>query len=129
MLLEQLPSVNIMAYSLETVIAEKMHAIVDLADQSSRMKDYYDLYNILSKEKYDVDTLQEAIMRTFENRHTPYDADTMFFRKDFANNQQMQVRWQAFLRKIIKNENVTFADVVVYIQNELRPYWEKLSHE
>ncbi len=70
---------NIMAYSLETVIAEKMHAIVDLADQSSRMKDYYDLYNILSKEKYDVDTLQEAIMRTFENRHTSYDADTMFF--------------------------------------------------
>ena len=128
-LLEQLPSVNIMAYSLETVIAEKMHAIVDLADQSSRMKDYYDLYNILSKKNYDVDTLQEAIMRTFENRHTSYDADTMFFRKDFADNQQMQVRWQAFLRKIIKNENVTFADVVVYIQNELRPYWEKLSHE
>ena len=128
-LLEQLPSVNIMAYSLETVIAEKMHAIVDLADQSSRMKDYYDLFNILSKEKYDVDTLQEAIMHTFENRHTSYDADTMFFRKDFANNQQMQVRWQAFLRKIIKSENVTFADVVVYIQNKLRPYWEKLSNE
>jgi len=128
-LLEQLPSVNIMAYSLETVIAEKMHAIVDLADQSSRMKDYYDLYNILSKKNYDVDTLQEAIMRTFENRHTSYDADTMFFRKDYANNQQMQVRWQAFLRKIIKSEDVTFADVVVYIQNELRPYWEKLSHE
>ncbi len=129
MLLEHLPSVNIMAYSLETVIAEKMHAIVDLADQSSRMKDYYDLYNILSKEKYDVDTLQEAIMRTFENRHTTYDADTMFFRNDFADNQQMQVRWQAFLRKIIKSEDVTFADVVVYIQNELRPYWKKLSHE
>jgi hypothetical protein len=128
-LLEQLPSVNIMAYSLETVIAEKMHAIVDLADQSSRMKDYYDLYNILSKEKYDVDTLQEAIMRTFENRHTSYDADTMFFRKDFADNQQMKVRWQAFLHKIIKSENVTFTDVVVYIQNELLPYWEKLSHE
>ena len=128
-LLEQLPSVNIMAYSLETVIAEKMHAIVDLADQSSRMKDYYDLYNILSKEKYDVDTLQEAIMRTFENRHTSYDADTMFFRKDFADNQQMQDRWQAFLHKIIKSENIMFADVVVYIQNELRPYWEKLSHE
>ena len=128
-LLEQLPSVNIMTYSLETVIAEKMHAIVDLADQSSRMKDYYDLYNILSKENYDVDTLQEAIMRTFENRHTSYDADTMFFRKDFADNQQMQVRWQAFLHKIIKSENIMFADVVVYIQNELRPYWEKLSHE
>ena len=36
-LLENLPAVSIMAYSLETVIAEKMHAIIDLADQSSRM--------------------------------------------------------------------------------------------
>lgn len=126
-LLDYLPSVNIMAYSLETVIAEKMHAIVDLADQSSRMKDYYDLYNILTKEKYDSDTLQEAIENTFENRHTSYDADNLFFGKDFANNQQMQVRWQAFMRKITKAEDVSFNDVVSYLQNQLRPYWERLS--
>lgn len=49
-LLDKLPCANIMAYSLETVISEKMHAIVDLADQNSRIKDYYDLYQILSKE-------------------------------------------------------------------------------
>ena len=72
-LLENLPAVSIMAYSLETVIAEKMHAIIDLADQSSRMKDYYDLYNILSKETYDKDILQDTIEHTFENRHTAYD--------------------------------------------------------
>lgn len=127
-LLEHLPSANILAYSIETVIAEKMHAVVDLADQSSRMKDYYDLYNLLSKEKYDSRILQEAITRTFENRHTPYDADTMFFRKDFANNQQMQVRWQAFLRKITNISDITFTDVVSFIQNRLLPYWEHLSH-
>ena len=126
-LLEHLPAVNIMAYSLETVIAEKMHAIIDLADQSSRMKDYYDLYNILTKEKYDSDTLQEAIENTFKNRHTSYDADNLFFGKDFANNQQMQVRWQAFMRKITKAEDISFNDVVSYLQNQLRPYWERLS--
>lgn len=126
-LLEHLPAVNIMAYSLETVIAEKMHAIIDLADQSSRMKDYYDLYNILTKEKYDIDTLQEAIENTFKNRHTSYDADNLFFGKDFANNQQMQVRWQAFMRKITKSEDISFNDVVSYLQNQLRPYWEGLS--
>ena len=53
-LLESLPAVNILAYSLETVIAEKFHAVVDLADQSSRMKDYYDLYHLLSKENMTV---------------------------------------------------------------------------
>ncbi len=129
LLLEHLPEVNILAYSLETVIAEKMHAIVDLADQSSRMKDYYDLYGILSKRKYNNDILQEAIERTFENRHTSYDANTMLFRKDFANNQQMQTRWNAFLRKITKDEELSFPVVVTYIQNVLRPYWENLAHD
>ena len=128
LILEHLPSANILAYSVETVIAEKMHAVVDLADQSSRMKDYYDLYNILTKDEYDSSVLQEAIVRTFENRHTSYDADTMFFRKDFANNQQMQARWQAFLNKITKPNDMTFADAVTFIQNKLSPYWENLSN-
>lgn len=127
LLLEHLPVPNILAYSIETVVAEKMHAVIDLADQSSRMKDYYDLYNLLSKEKYDRETLQEAIIRTFENRHPLYDANTMFFRTDFAENNQMQVRWKAFLRKITKEET-TFSEVVTYIQRVLRPYWERMSH-
>ena len=127
LLLEHLPVPNILAYSIETVIAEKMHAVIDLADQSSRMKDYYDLFNLLSKEKYDSETLQEAIIRTFENRHTSYDANTMFFRKDFAGNSQMQTRWKAFLRKITKEADVSFFEVVTYIQTTLKPYWEKMS--
>jgi hypothetical protein len=126
-LLDYLPGVNIMAYSLETVIAEKMHAIVDLADQSSRMKDYYDLYNILSKEQYDSVILQEAIERTFANRHTSYDANNTFFNKEFSNNQQMQVRWQAFMRKITPKDEMSFPDIVSYLQEKLRPYWERLS--
>lgn len=128
-LLEHLPSANILAYSLETVIAEKLHAVVDLADQSSRMKDYYDLYTILSKEKYNAAVLQEAIAHTFENRRTSYDANTMFFRKDFADNQQMQIRWQAFVKKITKKTELTFSEVVTYIQDKLQPYWDNLSHE
>lgn len=129
LLLEHLPVPNILAYSIETVIAEKMHAVIDLADQSSRMKDYYDLYNLLSKEKYDSDTLQEAIIKTFENRRTPYDANTMFFRNDFADNSQMQIRWKAFLRKITKESDTSFPEVVTYIQDALRPYWKKISHD
>lgn len=128
-LLEHLPSANILAYSLETVIAEKLHAVVDLADQSSRMKDYYDLFTILHNEKFDVDVLQEAIIRTFENRHTPYDDNTMFFRKEFSANQQMQVRWQAFIKKIKKATDLSFADVVTFIQESLKPYWQNIPQE
>ena len=69
-----------------------------------RMKDYYDIYHLLTSFKYDNTILQDAINRTFENRHTLYNADTMFFRKDFPNHTQMQLRWSTFLKKAtIKN--------------------------
>ena len=122
-LLEGLPEARILAYSTETVIAEKMHAIIDLADQSSRMKDYYDIYHLLTSFQYDTAILQDAINRTFENRHTPYNADAMFFREDFPNHPQMQVRWTAFLKKATIKSTLSFPEVVHWLQDTLRPYW------
>lgn len=105
-----------------------MHAIIDLADQSSRMKDYYDIYHMLTSIQYDATILQDAINRTFENRHTPYNADTMFFREDFPNHPQMQVRWTAFLRKATINNALPFTEVVRWLQGTLKPYWTEYSN-
>jgi len=128
-LLAHLPVANILAYSIETVIAEKMHAVIDLGDQSSRMKDYYDLYQILTTQSYDAEILKEAVLRTFENRHTSYKDDTAFFRTEYPQNSEMQTRWKAFLRKISSDTELSFADVTGYLQKELEPYWEKLKNE
>lgn len=128
-LLEHLPGANILAYSLETVVAEKMHAIIDLADRNSRMKDYYDLYTILTSQQLDNSVLQEAIRNTFANRHTQYDSETMFFRNNFGGNPLMQTHWQAFIKKIGSNFKLQFMDVVSYLQNRLLPYWENLNQE
>ncbi len=129
LLLEGLPGANILAYSTETVIAEKMHAIIDLADQSSRMKDYYDLYHLLTSFKYDNTILQDAVNRTFENRHTSYNADTMFFRKDFPDHPQMQVRWTAFLKKSTIKSSLSFSELACWLQDALKPYWEAYGCE
>ena len=60
------PTVN--TYSLETTIAEKLDAILDLMEFSSRMKDYYDIYYLANKFDFDGATLAEALKKTFENR-------------------------------------------------------------
>lgn len=52
----------------------------------------------------------------------------MYSYEKFTNNKQMQVKWQAFLRKIMKDDKyVPFYDVITYIQTTLRPYWENLA--
>ena len=45
------PAVN--TYSLETTIAEKIDAILNLMEFSSRMKDYYDIYYLANKFDFD----------------------------------------------------------------------------
>lgn len=127
LLLDDMPSANILAYSTETVIAEKMHAIIDLADQNSRMKDYYDLYELMISHNYDPNILMEAVIRTFENRHKKYSSDEMFFRRDFPDNVLMQRRWIAFLRKSTITLQLSFSDVARWLQKELRPYWDGLA--
>lgn len=60
------PMVN--TYSLETTIAEKIDAILNLMEFSSRMKDYYDIYYLANKFDFDGVVLTEALKKTFENR-------------------------------------------------------------
>jgi len=129
LLLGDLPEPIILAYSVETVIAEKMHAVIDLADQSSRMKDYYDLYHLLNTLPYDKEILKEAVHRTFANRRTPYRDDAKFFRTDFPDSPQMQTRWEAFIKKINSDSSITFADVARKLQGMLALYWNEVRNE
>ena len=47
--------------------------MIDLAESNSRMKDFYDVYQLLSKRRFDAEVLQMAIKQTFENRKTALD--------------------------------------------------------
>ena len=53
----------------------------------------------------------------------------MFFRKEFGSNRQMQVRWAAFMRKITYKGELSFTEVVAFIQQILLPFWENLKSE
>lgn len=61
------------AYSLESVIAEKLEAIASLDEQTSRYKDYDDVVNLSSQRRIHVAPLWLAITLTFERRETSLD--------------------------------------------------------
>jgi hypothetical protein len=42
---------NIMCYSIDSVVAEKFEAMVKLSDLNSRMKDFFDVFGLLSTQK------------------------------------------------------------------------------
>lgn len=59
---------NWSVYPIETIVAEKLHAIISLGDANSRSKDIYDLSLFLPKT--DPKVLQIAIKKCFEFRKT-----------------------------------------------------------
>jgi predicted nucleotidyltransferase component of viral defense system len=61
---------HLKAYTLESVIAEKFQAGVYLAEANSRMKDFYDIYELCRAFDFEGSTLHEAVSRTFERRKT-----------------------------------------------------------
>lgn len=68
LLLNDLPPPKIRTYSIYTVIAEKLHAVALLGMANSRLKDYLDLYVLLSNEQIDYQVLAKAIQATFTRR-------------------------------------------------------------
>ncbi len=92
------PTIN--TYSLETTIAEKIDAILDLMEFSSRMKDYYDIYYLANKFDFDGKTLTEALKKTFENRGHSFTLEQFEQVMGFADDSAMQKKWRAFTRKI-----------------------------
>ena len=92
------PTVN--TYSIETTVAEKIDAILALMEFSSRMKDYYDIYYLANKFDFDGATLTEALKKTFENRGHNFTAEQFHQVMSFDNDEAMQKKWKAFIRKI-----------------------------
>lgn len=126
-LLDEMQIPVIEAYSKETVIAEKFQAMIELSVANSRMKDFYDVYKLLTDKEFDNDTLEEAIKATFANRATSYTENHALFSADFATNTMRKRSWKAFLNKINKDKELEFEEVMRLISEKLLPYWAKMK--
>ena len=102
LLLNDVPAVSIQAYSIETVIAEKFHAMIDRDVANSRMKDFFDCHLLLtSNQKIDNDVLREAIFATFDNRKLHYNANLQLFTEAFVTDENRIKRWASFLKWVL----------------------------
>ena len=120
------PGANVLAYSLETVVAEKFQAMISLSLGNSRMKDFFDVYQILSKQTLNSATLSEAIKATFANRGTEYKENHPLFSEDFFTDSIRSLYWKGFLKRIKYSKQLSFTDVGALIRTHLQPYWDQL---
>lgn len=92
------PAPHLKAYPAETVVAEKLEALVSLGIANSRLKDFYDLWSIAQVFEFRYPVLREAIKRTFERRGTQVpDGVPIGLTDEYA--QAWGKQWKAFLSR------------------------------
>ncbi len=94
------PAPWILAYPMETVIAEKVEAMVHLGMLNSRMKDFFDVWFLAKRFPFRGDKISRAIAATFTRRGTELDREQVGkLLVELGEDQNKSVQWRAFLRK------------------------------
>jgi predicted nucleotidyltransferase component of viral defense system len=118
-----LPPPVLNAYSRETVVAEKLQAMVMLGVANSRMKDFFDVWVLRQEYEFNGATLSEAIGATFRRRTTNLPDDVpVALSTAFADDAGQQAQWRAFLnRGKLSVGDATLADVITALREFLMP--------
>ncbi|OGB26803.1 MAG: hypothetical protein A3I66_21870 [Burkholderiales bacterium RIFCSPLOWO2_02_FULL_57_36] len=95
-----MPAPLLRAYRPETVIAEKLQAMVMLGETNSRMKDFFDLWVMAKHSVFELKLLADAIRATFARRETTVPEILPFLlTEQFAPETAVYRLWNAFIRK------------------------------
>lgn len=108
-------SIEIWAYNLETVLAEKLETVISRATTNTRMRDFYDLHvlNQLHGQRIDANQLHEALIATAKKRGTEkYLADAAGTFCEIENSPDMEKLWMAYQRKFSYAANLSWHTVM-----------------
>ena len=95
-------SIEIWAYNLETVLAEKLETVVSRATTNTRMRDFYDIYILdqLHGNTLNRQTLHDALRATAHKRGTEQHlAEAAEVFEEVENSPVMQKLWESYRKK------------------------------
>jgi predicted nucleotidyltransferase component of viral defense system len=123
------PPPRILAYPAESVVAEKLHAMVILGERNSRMKDFYDVQALAREFRFERTTLVSAARATFERRATPLPGEIpAALTSAFYAQEERASRWRAYVtRNNLAHAPLDFDETGEAVISFLRPIWDNLA--
>ena len=106
-------TISVLAYNLETILAEKLETVISRSDQNTRPRDYYDIYILyrLWKNNVNVHNLQCALKATGEKRGS-VNLLTEYKRimEVVVNSEVMGKQWKKYQKDFAYASEVSFKD-------------------
>lgn len=106
---------NILAYSLETLIAEKYETIIKRNITTTRLRDFYDIYMIfkLKNDKINVNNLKQAIRETAKNRNSTEEIlESKEILEDIKNDEYLNKQWNIYKNENKYVDNIQFSEIL-----------------
>lgn len=107
-------TISIMAYNLETVLAEKFETIMTRGVTNTRMRDFYDVYVLTHTQSFDATIFKTALDKTAEKRGTieQMSAGIMNTIDFIMANETMVDLWQKYQKRYFYAADITWAMVI-----------------
>ena len=108
--------VDLWAYNIETVLAEKIETILSRAELNGRMRDFYDVYLIYTKDfkNINVDYFRKAIEKMFSKRE--YVGNPLVTMDLLKDSKMLRTRWRIYQRKYDYAQDINFNDILDCIE-------------
>lgn len=108
-------SISVLAYTLETILAEKYETIIRRNIGTTRARDYYDLHTLYRSRKEEIrtDILKEAVLHTAKKRESTEDMqDWREIIQDIRDEPQMNLLWNNYVADNKYIGDLQFSEVV-----------------
>ena len=106
-------TISVLAYNLETILAEKLETVISRSDQNTRPRDYYDIFILyrLWKNNVNMHNLQCALKATGEKRGS-INLLTEYKRimEVVVNSEVMSKQWKKYQKDFAYASEVSFKD-------------------
>ena len=113
-------SIDILAYNLETLLAEKMETIISHGILNTRMRDFYDLHilRVLQSDNIDRSLLAEAFKATSAKRGLLFSFENILTELDKVHiNPEVNRLWVNYRKKFSYAADLEWHEVVVSLRN------------
>lgn len=104
--------VDLYAYNMETILAEKIETMLNRLELNGRTRDFYDIYLIYKKEwqNINIDHFRKAIDKTFTKRE--YKGNPFEGLDIIRNSEILKERWNKYQRNFSYAEGIEFEDIM-----------------
>lgn len=113
-------SISILAYNLETILAEKLETLLARGTANSRMRDFYDIFALENTQSHNIDAevLKAAFTNTSNNRGSTAVIESMDLVLDeIERSSDMMALWKNYQRKFGYSAGISWDKIMQTIKN------------